>query len=255
MITLGALNELTSIRHAFFTREGGVSTGLFASLNCGYGSGDDPEAVSENRRRAMIRLGARPERLVTCYQVHSAECVVVEEPWQREDAPHADAMVTRVPGLVLGVLTADCAPVLLADPEAGVIGAAHAGWKGALAGVVDATVARMVGLGARARDIVATVGPCIAQRSYEVGPDFPTAILAEHPENADFFSDAPRAGHFLFDLSGYAVRRLHRAGVTTVQRCPNDTLAEEGRFFSYRRATKRGEDAYGRGLSAIVMME
>lgn len=255
MITLGALNDLTGVRHGFFTREGGVSTGLYASLNCGYGSGDAPAAVSENRARAMRRLGVPANRLVGVYQIHSSTCVVADKPWDREDSPQADALVTREPGLALGILTADCAPILLADPRAGVIGAAHAGWKGALGGVLDSVVEAMVGLGARPDDIVAAVGPCIAQRSYEVGPEFPAPFLEENDENAEFFAPSPKEGHHLFDLSGYAVRRLHRVGVRTVQRAPNDTLSEEARFFSYRRATHRGEKEYGRGLSAIVLMD
>jgi polyphenol oxidase len=255
VITLGALNDHTAIRHGFFTRAGGVSTGLLASLNCGYGTSDSPQTVAENRARAMRRLGVAPDRVVTCYQVHSPTCIVVETPWAREDAPQADAMVTKVPKLALGILTADCAPVLLAAPAAGVIGAAHAGWRGARAGVLEATVERMIGLGARLNDIVGAVGPCIAQRSYEVGPEFPQQFLDEDPENADFFAPAPRGGHFLFDLSSYVVRRLHKTGVTTVQRCPNDTAAEADRFFSYRRSVLRGEPEYGRGLSAIALVD
>jgi polyphenol oxidase len=255
VITLGALNDVTGVRHGFFTREGGVSTGLYASLNCGYGSGDAPAAVAENRTRAMRRLGAHADRLVTAYQIHSPTCVVVEEPWAREDAPQADAMVTTVPGLALGILTADCAPVLLADPSSGVIGAAHAGWKGALGGVIDGVVKAMTGFGARPADIVAAVGPCIAQRSYEVGPEFPLPFLDDDPAAADYFAVSPRPGHHRFDLSSYVVHRLHRAGVRTVQRSPNDTATEEERFFSYRRATLRGEKEYGRGLSAIVLMD
>lgn len=255
MITLGALNDLTGVRHGFFTREGGVSTGLYASLNCGFGSGDSLPAVAENRARAMRRLGVPANRLAGVYQIHSETCVVADKAWDREELPHADALVTREPGLALGILTADCAPVLLADPRSGVIGAAHAGWKGALGGVLDSVVKAMVGLGARPGDIVAAVGPCIAQRSYEVGPEFPTPFLEESEENAEFFARAPKPDHHLFDLSGYAVRRLHRAGVRTVQRAPNDTLTEEDRFFSYRRATLRGEKEYGRCLSAIALMD
>lgn len=253
MITLGALNDITHIRHAFFTRAGGVSTGLYASLNCGLGSGDAPAAVRENRTRAAARLDLPPERLITCYQVHSPTCVVVEEPWQPENAPQADAMATKVPGIALGILTADCAPVLFADGKARVIGAAHAGWKGAKGGVLEATIARMVELGAKPSRIVAAIGPCIAQRSYEVGPEFPAPFLEEDPRNRDYFAPARKAGHFLFDLSGYVTRRLGDAGVEVIQRCPNDTVVEEDRFFSYRRSCLRGEKDYGRGLSAIVL--
>lgn len=253
MITLGALNDITHIRHAFFTRTGGVSTGLYGSLNCGLGSKDAPAAVRENRARAAARMEVAPENLVTCYQVHSPTCVVVETPWAPEEAPQADAMATAVPGIALGILTADCAPVLFADSKARVIGAAHAGWKGAKGGVLEATVARMVELGAKPGRIVACIGPCIAQRSYEVGPEFPTPFLEEDARNRDYFAPARRDGHFLFDLAAYVTRRLGDAGVEVVQRCPNDTVAEEDRFFSYRRSCLRGEPDYGRGLSAIVL--
>jgi len=253
VITLGALNDLNGIRHAFFTREGGVSQGLYASLNCGLGSGDDPEAVTENRARAAAQMDVRPERLVTCYQIHSPACLVVEKPWGPDERPQADAMATKVPGLALGILTADCAPVLFADERARVVGAAHAGWKGAKGGVLEATLARMVELGARVERIVAVIGPCIAMRSYEVGPEFPTPFLTEDERTRDFFAPARREGHFLFDLAGYVGHRLAKAGVEMVQRSPNDTVAEETRFFSYRRACLRGEKDYGRGLSAIAL--
>jgi YfiH family protein len=253
VITLGALNDFKEIRHAFFTRTGGVSTGIYASLNCGPGSGDDPAAVAENRARAAARLEVPPENLITCYQVHSPTCVVVTEPWAAGQGPHADAMVTKAPGVALGILTADCAPVLLADAKAGVIGAAHAGWKGARGGVLEATVARMTELGAKVSNIVAAIGPCIAQRSYEVGPEFPVGFLEEDPRNRDYFAPSRRDGHFLFDLPAYVTRRLGDAGVQVIQRCPNDTAAEEDRFYSYRRACQRGEKDYGRCLSAIVL--
>lgn len=255
MITLGALNDLTGIRHGFLTRRDGVSTGPFASLNCGFGSGDEPRAVAENRARAARRMGSDPARLVTAHQVHGIACVEVETPWSREAAPEADAMVTRVPGITLGILTADCAPVLLADPDARVVGAAHAGWRSALGGVVEATVARMVALGARAGNISAVIGPRIGRRSYEVGPEFPAPFLEQDAENAMFFDRAPRDGKFLFDISGYLARRLRSVGVVTVQSCPNDTLVEEERFFSWRRASLRGETRYGRQLSAIRLAD
>ncbi len=252
MITLSALNELNHIRHGFFTREGGVSAGIYESLNCGPGSADDARSVAENRSRAMAQLDLPAEALVTVYQVHSPDVVVVDGPWPGE-APRADAMVTTRPGLALGVLTADCAPVLLADGRAGVVAAAHAGWKGAVGGVLDNTVAKMVQLGARKSTIVAAVGPCIGQRSYEVGAEFPAPFLAEDAANADFFAPAPRDGRHLFDLPGYVSRRLARLGVTEVTRVPADTCRDEGRFFSYRRATLRGERDYGRQLSVIVL--
>lgn len=254
MITLGALNDLNGIRHAFFTRTGGVSSGLYASLNCGLGSGDDPAAVAENRAHAAGRLGVKPERMLSLYQIHSATCLAVDKPWSLDARPQADAMVTRTPGLALGILTADCAPVLFADERAKVVGAAHAGWKGALGGVIEATIERMLELGARRERIVAAIGPCIAMRSYEVGPEFPAPFRADDPRSEDFFAPARRAGHHLFDLPGYVGHRLARAGVEMVARCPNDTLAEEDRFFSYRRACLRGEKDYGRGLSAIALL-
>lgn len=255
MITLGALNDIGGLRHGFFTRTGGVSTGIYASLNCGFGSGDHPAAVASNRALAMARLDRPAAALVTVRQVHSADVVMAHDLFPHDQAPEADALVTGKPGLVLGILTADCVPVLFADPKARVIGAAHAGWKGAKGGVIEATVDAMAKLGAKPSRIVAAIGPCIAQRSYEVGPDFPAPFLAEDPANADLFAPSRRGGHFMFDLSGYVARRLGRAGVDLIQRCPNDTAAEEDRFFSYRRATLRGEKDYGRALSAIVLHE
>jgi YfiH family protein len=255
MITLDALAASDGIRHAFFTREGGVSEGIYASLNCGFGSSDAPENVAANRARAAGQIALEADRLVTCHQIHSAEVVEVTRPWRREDNPRADAMVTRIPGVALGILTADCAPVLLADEAARVVGAAQAGGRGAVGGVIDATIAGMVRLGAEPGRIRAAVGPCIGQRSYEVGPEFPGPFLAEDPENARFFLPAPRAGHFLFDLGGYVEERLRQAGIGSVERAPHDTAAEEERFFSYRRACLRGEKDYGRFLSAIALAE
>ncbi len=254
MITLDALNKVTGIRHAFFTRAGGVSTGLYASLNCGLGSSDDPAAVTENRARAAERMGVAAGRLLTCYQIHSPTCLLVEEPWGPDVRPQADAMATRTPGVALGILTADCVPVLFADEHARVIGAAHAGWKGAKGGVLEATLARMVELGATLDGVVAAIGPCIAQRSYEVGPEFPAPFLAEDERTRAFFMPAKRAGHFMFDLPGYVAFRLTNAGVTMVARGSNDTVTEEAQFFSYRRSCLRGEADYGRGLSAIALL-
>lgn len=253
MLTLGRLNELRGLRHAFFTREGGVSEGLYASLNCGYGSGDETERVRENRSRAMARLDLPPGALHTVYQYHSPEVVELTEPWSGGEPPKADALVTKQRGLALGILTADCVPVLLADEEAGVIGAAHAGWKGAIGGVLEAVVSAMEKLGARRAAIACGIGPAIEQRSYEVGPEFPGPFLREDAGNADFFAPSPRQGHFLFDLKGYAARRLARCGVEDIHISPADTRAESGRFFSYRRATLKGEKDYGRGLSTIFL--
>lgn len=248
------LLDAPRIRHGFFTREGGVSEGPFASLNCGFGSGDDAERVAANRARVAKRVAAAPDRLVTCYQVHSADAVVVEAPWRREAAPRADGMVTAVPGVALGVLTADCAPVLLADADAGVIGACHAGWRGALTGIAESTVAEMRRQGARLERIAAVVGPCIGKRSYEVGPEFPAPFLAAEPGDADLFQPAPRPEHFLFDLSGYVLRRLRRLGLVAAAATGGDTSAEVSRFFSYRRACLRRERDYGRLISAIALV-
>jgi YfiH family protein len=253
LITLPVLADIPGLAHGFFTRDGGVSPGLYASLNCGFGSNDAPENVAENRARVAGRLGVEPDRLVTCYQVHSPTVVEVDAPWRREENPRADAMVTRKRGLALGILTADCAPVLLADREAGVIGAAHAGWRGAVSGVVEATLGAMEKLGGRRERVRAAVGPCIAQASYEVGPEFPAPFLGEDDANRRFFQTAPRAGHFLFDLRGYVGERLRRAGVAEFELSGDDTAAEEGRFFSYRRSCLRGEKDYGRELSVIAL--
>ena len=255
ILTLAALNGIPRLRHGFFTREGGVSEGLYASLNCGFGSGDAPERVAENRARALAAAGMPANALVTAYQTHSAEVATVERIWRREDAPEVDAMVTDRPGIALGILTADCTPVLFADGAAGVIGAAHAGWRGALGGVLEATVAGGRARGARPERIAAGIGPCIAQRSYEVGPEFPAPFLAQDPANAGLFAPSARAGHHMFDLPGYVARRLGALGLARVERLRNDTCAESERFFSYRRVTLRGEPDYGRGLSAICLEE
>ncbi len=243
---------MRGVRHAFFTREGGVSDGLYASRNCGLGSGDDSDRVRRNRARCADDLGLPADRLLTVYQVHSPDVAVVERPFEGTP-PRADALVTATPGLALGVLSADCAPVLFADAEAGVIGAAHAGWKGAVGGVLENTVAAMVRLGARRGSIRAALGPCIAQASYEVGPEFPERLTGRDPADADLFAPSSREGHFMFDLGGYVVRRLKAAGVAEVAVAAHDTCAEDDRFFSYRRATLRGEPDYGRGLSAIAL--
>ena|SRR5438045_1697083 len=253
MITLDLLDHASGIRHAFFTRQGGVSGGLFESLNCGFGSGDAVETVERNRAIATERLGFSPDRLVTCYQVHSTAVVTVEKPWPRDAAPRADGLVAGVSGIALGILTADCAPILFADAVANVIGAAHGGWRGALAGIIEATLDRMEALGAKRARIRAGIGPCIAQRSYEVGPEFPGPFLAHDPASAAYFAPAERTGHFKFDLPGYIEGRLARAGVSTIERARHDTVAENTHFFSYRRACLRGESVYGRALSAIAL--
>lgn len=258
MITLSVLDSDPrgdwGIRHAFFTREGGVSGGIYAALNCGFGSGDDPEKVAQNRAIAAAQLGLPPERLVSCHQAHGTATVTVDRPWRHDANPRADGMVSAVPGIALGILAADCAPVLFADPVARIIGAAHGGWRGALAGVMEATVAAMAALGARSERIRAGIGPCIAQPSYEVGPEF-AAAFADDEASGGFFEPAPRAGHFHFDLPGYIAHRLGRLGLAAIERAPHDTAAEEALFFSYRRACLRGEPDYGRGLAAIALAE
>jgi polyphenol oxidase len=253
MITLDVLDDGGAIRHAFFTREGGVSDGMFASLNCGFGSGDDPAKVTRNRAVAADRLGLAEEELITCYQIHSATVLTVEAPWRRDAAPRADGMVTDRPGIALGVLAADCAPVLFADAQAGVIGAAHGGWRGALGGVMEATVAAMAALGAEPARIRAGIGPCIAQDSYEVGPEFPGRFFKTDPASDRFFVPAMRPGHFRFDLPGYIAHRLARLGLGGIADAACDTVADPQRFFSYRRACLTGERDYGRALAAITL--
>jgi len=253
MIQAPTLADLAGVQHAFFTRRGGVSTGLFSSLNCGYGSADAPENVRENRRRVALQFGLGEPDLQTVHQIHSTEVLTVaEDRWTSPGAPKADALVTDRPGVALGVMAADCAPVLLADGGAGVIGAAHAGWKGALGGVVDTTIAAMEKLGARRERIKVAIGPCIGPTSYEVGPEFPAPFLAQDQANSAFFRTAARTGHFMFDLPGYLVHRIARFGVT-VAATGHDTLTATEDFFSYRRNTLQGVRDYGRGLSAIAL--
>ena len=239
------------IRHGFFTRIGGVSEGIYRGLNTGTGSNDDPDRVRENRRRVAEWMGVGPDALLSLHQVHSPDAIVVRAPFSGE-RPKADALVTDRPGLALGASAADCGPVLFAEPEARVIGAAHAGWKGAFTGVLESTVAAMEGLGARRERIVAVLGPSISQANYEVGPEFVERFVAADPDNARYFAPSGRAGHALFDLNLYTVDRLARAGVEASQlgRC---TYAEEELFFSYRRTTHRNEADYGRLISAIVL--
>ena len=243
------------LRHGFFTREGGVSEGIYASLNCGLGSRDAPERVAVNRARALDALDLAAGRLVTVHQQHTATVVVVREDWISEMRPIADAMVTAIPGRALGILTADCAPVLFADPEAAVIGAAHAGWRGAQTGVLDNTVAAMVALGAKASRICAVVGPCIGQDSYQVGDEFVTTFIAENAANESLFSPRDDDGRRHFDLPGYIGRRLNRLGVGKIDAAPPDTCGDETRFFSFRRTTLRRERDYGRQLSMIALAE
>lgn len=243
------LLELPGVRHAFFTRQGGVSSGIYESLNVGQGSRDDPAAVAENRRRAAAHLGGP---LVTAYQVHSAEAVVVDGPWP-DGAAQADAVVTATPGVVCGALAADCAPILMADAEARVVAAAHAGWKGALAGIAEAAIAKMETLGARRGRIVAVVGPCIGPASYEVGLEFMARFTEADSANARFFSPGVSDEKRQFDLPGFVLARLGAAGVGACAWVGRDTCAEAELFYSNRRAFRQGEADYGRLLSAIVL--
>jgi polyphenol oxidase len=240
--------------HAFFGRMGGVSESIYASLNCGPGSNDNREHVLENRRRAVHALANEKSGLATLYQVHGREAVTVREPWAIGSAPRADAMATDVRGFALGILTADCAPILLADPQARVIGAAHAGWKGALAGVIESAVAAMEQLGAQRDRIAAAIGPCISQGSYEVGDELRTSVAQVRADDAQFFVPSERAGHWRFDLGGYARARLQDAGVEKISVVPACTYLQEPAFFSYRRTAHRGEPDYGRQLSAIMLV-
>ncbi|MBL0768845.1 peptidoglycan editing factor PgeF [Sphingopyxis sp. DHUNG17] len=240
---------LAGVPHGFFGRQGGVSTGELASLNCGLGSGDDPALIAENRRRAAdaVLPGAA---LTGLYQVHGARCVIVDAASDLAARPEADALATRTPGILLAILTADCVPVLFADAEAGVVGAAHAGWKGALAGVTDRTLATMESLGARRDHIAAAIGPCIGRGSYEVDMVFVDRFCADDAANEHFFA-AGRPGHAMFDIAAYVAARLAAAGVGRIDIGGQDTCAEEADYFSYRRACLRGEGGYGRQISII----
>lgn len=241
------------IRHAFFTREGGVSVGAHvAGLNCSEKT-NPPEHYEDNLRRIAQSMAVDDHHLLFCRQIHSARVVTLENPWTRQARPDADAMVTSTRNLALGILTADCAPVLFHDGEAGVIGAAHAGWKGAFGGVLEETICAMKVLGARTQNIRAVIGPCIQQHSYEVGPEFYGAFLKATPANTAFFRDAPRTGHFLFDLPAYCLARLKAHGITEAYSLGTDTCSDEKRFFSYRRKTLRGEPAHGTLMSVIVL--
>jgi YfiH family protein len=254
MIKASAL-ALPGIRHAFFTRAGGVSPGFYASLNGGVGSRDAAENVAENRARMAIALGVEPHRFLTAFQIHSPQVVIAETPWPADARPRADAIVTRMRALAIGITTADCGPVLLADPHARVIGAAHAGWRGALAGVIEATVEAMGRLGAAPGQIRAAIGPMIGQSNYEVGADLIARFAAEDRASSRFFSAAQRPGHALFDLGGYVAARLERAGVGHVEDLRLCTYADPERFFSYRRATHRAEADYGRHVNAIALTD
>jgi hypothetical protein len=251
-LTAGNLHPLPGIVHAFFGRKGGVSSGIHASLNCGPGSGDDRANVVENRHRALAALAPESASLVTLYQVHGPAAVRVTEPWEIGRSPRADAMVTDRSGIALGILTADCAPVLLADSEARVVGAAHAGWKGAAAGIAESVIAAMEQFGARRERIAAAIGPCISQAAYEVGDDLRARVADDDAER--FFVPSGRPAHWRFDLPGYLSSRLEHAGVGIVSDLSLCTYSQDVAFYSYRRATHRGEGDYGRQLSAIMLV-
>lgn len=246
------LSAVPGLRHAFFTREGGVSTGIYASLNGGVGSDDDPAAVTENWRRMAEHLGVQPRQFLTVFQIYSPDVAVATAPWDTASRPRADAIVTNVPGLALGVTAADCGPILFVDPQAQVIGAAHAGWKGAFGGVIENTIAAMEALGASRATMIAAIGPLIRQPSYEVGAEFVTRFTETDTGNARFFVPSSQAGHSMFDLAGYIRFRLERAGLLMIDDVGVDTYADE-RFFSYRRTTHRKEPDYGRNIHAIVL--
>ena len=251
MLQAAVLATLPGIRHAFFTRNGGVSQGLYDSLNGGVGSNDTPEHVAENRARMAAQMGVTPETFLTLHQIHSPDTMVATGPWNGS-RPRADAIVTRTEGLAIGVTTADCGPVLLVDPSARVIGAAHAGWKGALTGIVESTIDAMEKLGADRGGIVAAIGPLIRQPSYEVGPEFVERFLDADAEYARFFLPGERDGHAMFDLAGLIRLRLENAGILVIDDLGIDTYSD-GRCFSYRRSVHRGETDYGRHVHAIAL--
>ena len=254
MLQAASLLAIPGISHAFFTREGGVSEGIYASLNGGIGSQDEAPRVGQNRARMAAWLGVRPGHLLTAYQIHSPEVVIVEGPWPMDQRPRADALVTKRPGLAIAITTADCGPVLLADERACTVGAAHAGWRGAVAGVLEATLAAMERCGAARARIRAALGPMIRQSSYEVGPEFITALTAQNKANERFFAPAARAGHAQFDLAGYITARLAAGGVRYIEDLGHCTYSDPARFFSFRRSAHRGEADYGRHVNAIAVM-
>ena len=247
------LAALPGVRHAFFTRHGGVSTGVYATLNVGFGSADDSAAVMENRRRIAAAFGASEDRLLTCDQAHSADVVIAEGPWGDRPRPRADGVIATRGGLVCGALSADCAPVLITDPDARVVAAVHAGWRGALSGVIDEAVRAMMRAGARTSHLVAAVGPCIGPLSYEVGDEFLARFVGEIPEAIRFFARGAAVGKHQFDLPRFVLWRLAEAGVARAEWTGHDTVADETMFYSNRRAFKRGEVDYGRLVSAIML--
>jgi len=253
MVEAPEFSKIPHIRHGFFGREGGSSHGIYASLNCGLGSGDDRKIVVNNRASAASRLNLAAHKLITAYQYHSSEIITVTKPWNHDDAPKADGMVCKLSNIGLGLLTADCAPVLFADENAGVIGAAHAGWRGAISGVTDNIVTAMENLGARRSSIVAVIGPAISQNAYEVGPEFITAFVEQDAGHRQFFVPSSRNKHYMFDLPGYLMQRLQCANLAAVSSLKTCTYAHEKQFFSYRRTTHKGEKDYGRQISIIAL--
>ncbi len=251
MIAASGLSSIKGIKHGFFTREGGVSDGIYGSLNAGFGSADDGVRVAENRRRIATQLGVDSDRLLTIHQWHSADTVLAEEPWDVRRPPEGDAVVTDKPGIAVAVLTADCTPVLFSSGDGRIVGAAHAGWKGAIGGILDATVARMKKLGAR--DVHAAIGPTISQLNYEVGPEYRTQFVERDPASDRFFIPSEKPGHFMFDLPGFVRARLDDLELASIEDTALCTYADEQRFFSYRRTVHRGEGDYGRQLSAICI--
>lgn len=254
MITLGVLSDLPGIRHGFMTRAGGVSEGIYDSLNCGLGSDDNLDRVRENRRRVLQMAGIPATTLLAAHQIHSPDVLVVEEEWHDGPRPKVDALVTTRKNIAIAASSADCVPILFADPEARVVAAAHAGWRGAVGGVLQATVKQMCALGARPERIRAGVGPCIGPASYEVGPEFPAPFLAQNPANARFFRAAQRAGHHMFDLESYVATELAAMKLGAIEVAHRDTCAEEGTFFSYRRSVLRKEPDYGRHVSVVGLV-
>lgn len=251
-LTSPLLSAVPGLRHAFFTREGGVSNGVYAALNGGLGSDDDPANVAENRRRMAEHVGVAPERFLSLHQLHSPDALVAENAWPGGPRPRGDALVTCTAGLALGVSAADCGPILFVDPNARVIAAAHAGWKGALTGILESTIEAMEGLGADRTGIIAAIGPLIRQDSYEVGGEFVARFIEADAENALFFLPSAREGHAMFDLAGYIRMRLENAGVLMIDDLGLDTYSDE-RFFSYRRSVHRKEPDYGRHIHAIAL--
>ncbi len=253
MVEAKEFSTMPGIRHGFFNRQGGASKGIYASLNCGLGSGDNRDIVVKNRSTVATHLNLAPDQLITAYQHHSPEVVTVTTAWNSKDAPRADGMVTSKRNIGLGLLTADCAPVLFADPNAHVIGAAHAGWRGAVAGITDNIITAMESLGAQRASIVAVIGPTISQSAYEVGPEFIENFLEQDPTHEQFFTPSSRDRHFMFDLPGYVIQRLEAANIASSSWVGHCTYAAEDQFFSYRRATHKGEKDYGRQISVIAL--